>query len=179
MGKLFVLYSLIEQVRKFDGSIDEKQIWVISNEAEQEWNTILEGYSTDAGWKMDGLSYTLHAEGVSPWLIIALQKQLPISGYLLSLRRNFADFQLASYALDQKEGEPPPTGIIVISSMGALACLVDACPVFPSALEAIKSSVRVDRWFYIADPIPPEWVREHSRENKQLFMEAQNKKPNE
>ena len=42
MGKLFVLYSLIEQVRKFDGSIDEKQIWVISNEAEQEWNSFHE-----------------------------------------------------------------------------------------------------------------------------------------
>ncbi len=179
MGKLFVLYSLIEQVRKFDGSINEKPTWVISNEAEKEWNMILEGYGTDAGWKMEGLSYTFHAEGVSPWLIIALQKQLPISGYLLSLRKNFADFQLASYAQDQKEGEPPPTGIIVISSMDALASLVDACPVFPSALEAIKGSVPVDRWFYIADPIPPEWVAKHSRENKQLFMKAQNKKSNE
>jgi hypothetical protein len=176
MGQLFVLYRLTVQVRRFGGVIDEHPTWVLADEAEKVWNPFLQAYNMDAGWQMERLSHSFRDNGITPWLIIALQEQLPITGYLLSLRESFTDFQLASYNREHAEGERPATGMIIFSSEEMLARYEGACPAFQAARKEIARSHQVDGWFYLADPLSKGWLDKCSKEDMRLSTDAQKEK---
>lgn len=117
MGKVFELYEMTE-ISQIDDKKVLNRLFVLGDDG-MNYQETLEGlYGSDDPFLLDNLTQTLIRANLIPWTIIFLDKEYPVSGHLIKIRKNPDDFKLAGYTLEQSQiGDIPPHPISILIFM--------------------------------------------------------------
>jgi len=147
---------------------------LISGEAEEKLDKLLEKYDQDSFsliWKLEN---TFKRTGNWPWAIVFYKEEFRLAGHVVSIRNNREDVSLSSYTMPTghtvEEYGVPSVSILFINSKEVLKELALKSELYIKAWEQLSECSKDLNWIYIADSPQKEWIEKISENDDQLFL---------
>jgi len=106
------------------------------------------------------------------WAYIFFERDYRLAGHFVSARGElpmlFSSHWLC--AGNVPHDGVPPLGQIFVQKKSDLQELAAQTPLLQAAWEDLRDLSEHRHWMYIAPPLPEQWVAEHEREDRELFL---------
>lgn len=135
-------------------------------EAEEAIDRILEPYGSNSTRFVISFNATVQDLCWRPWALILFDREYPLAGHLVTIRRDRRSILFAPYSevpQPKPEGFIPAVGYVLVKTPGVLAeAAASGSPMFAEACSLLKSKPDDRHWICLPDPLPPEWVQQTS-----------------
>ena len=106
-----------------------------------------------------------------PWAMIALDREYNLAGHFCSIRVDKTKMPFTCYSSQPgKRLDYPPISFILIFQKDALEETAAKSVFLKSAWEMLKDKDETRHWLCFMDPPPVEWVRQHEKNDKELYV---------
>jgi hypothetical protein len=162
MGKVFELYEMTEISHDDDKKVMNRLL-TLGDDGMNYQETLKGMYGSDDPFLMDNLTQTLTRANLIPWMIILLDKEYPVSGHLMKVRKNLDDFKLAGYTLEQSHigNDPPhPISILIFMKKEDILEYSKSSALMLKFWNELENLSEDKRWVLFSDPLKESLLEE-------------------
>jgi hypothetical protein len=179
MNNCYELQIVSATTRNEKGQITESNRFsgmLISDEAEEVFDKLLEKYDQDSFSLIWKLETTFKRTGNLPWAIAFYKEELRLAGHVVSIRNNREDVSLSSYTMPTghtvEEYGVPSVSMLLFNSKSVLEELATKSELFNKAWEELSECSEDQNWICIAESPSEEWIKKTSEGDDQLFLKT-------